>query len=130
VRSTEGLLELLPDAEQLRAKTEDVYETFRREGQGPAWVKFATLIAPDFDPADMPTTQGPPTPWRRAAVRPGTLPPARPAAGAGSLLSAFLSGYQRVATLPPDPERSIHRSDVLLGLTHQSDGPRSGVAAQ
>src|SRR6266700_4660434 len=56
------LLELLPDAEQLRAKTEDIYDTFRREGQGPAWLKFAALIDPDFDPAEMLAMQGPPTP--------------------------------------------------------------------
>jgi pimeloyl-ACP methyl ester carboxylesterase len=56
------LIELLPDAEQLRAQTEDVYETFRREGQGPAWMKFAALISPDFDPAEMFEAMGPPTP--------------------------------------------------------------------
>jgi clorobiocin biosynthesis protein CloN7 len=56
------LLELLPDAEQLRTQTEDVYETFRREGQPAAWMKFAKLVAPDFDPAEMPAMQAPPTP--------------------------------------------------------------------
>ncbi len=56
------LIELLPDAEQQRAQAQDVYETFRREGQGPAWMKFARLVAPDFDPAEMFAAQGPPTP--------------------------------------------------------------------
>ncbi len=56
------LLELLPDAEQLRAQTEDIYGTFCREGQGPAWLKFAALVSPDFDPAEMFAAQGPPTP--------------------------------------------------------------------
>ncbi len=56
------LIELLPDAERLRAQTEDVYDTFRREGQGPAWLKFAALISPDFDPAEMFAAQGPPSP--------------------------------------------------------------------
>jgi clorobiocin biosynthesis protein CloN7 len=55
------LLELLPDAEQLRAQTEDIYDTFRREGQGPAWMKFAALVDPDFDPAEMFASQGPPS---------------------------------------------------------------------
>jgi pimeloyl-ACP methyl ester carboxylesterase len=55
------LLELLPDAAELRAKTEDIYDTFRREGQGPAWMKFAALISPDFDPAEMFEAMGPPT---------------------------------------------------------------------
>ena len=55
------LLELLPDAEQLREQTEDIYDTFRREGQGPAWLKFATLVDPDFDPAEMFALQGPPS---------------------------------------------------------------------
>jgi len=56
------LIELLPEADQLRAQTEDVYDTFRREGQGPAWLKFAALISPNFDPADMPALQTPPSP--------------------------------------------------------------------
>jgi aminoglycoside phosphotransferase (APT) family kinase protein len=34
----------------------------------------------------------------------------------GRLLPALLSGYRRTAALPPDPERSIRRSAVLLGL--------------
>jgi pimeloyl-ACP methyl ester carboxylesterase len=55
------LNELLPEAEQLRAKVEDIYDTFRREGQGPAFLKFVALISPDFDPAQMFADQGPPS---------------------------------------------------------------------
>ena len=56
------ILELLRDYEELRAQTEDIYETFRREGQGPAFFKFIAMIDPDFDPAEMMAAQGPPTP--------------------------------------------------------------------
>lgn len=56
------MLELLPDAEQLRAKTEDIYDMFRRESQGPVWLKFAALVSPDFDPAEMMAAEGPPSP--------------------------------------------------------------------
>jgi pimeloyl-ACP methyl ester carboxylesterase len=57
------LIELLPDAEQVRARVEDVYDTFRREGQGPAWMKFGAVVAGDapFDPAQMVPDQGPPS---------------------------------------------------------------------
>ena len=55
------LLELLPDAEQRRAQVEDIYDTFRREGQGPAWMKFSALVAPDFDPAELLASEGPPS---------------------------------------------------------------------
>ena len=34
------LLELLPDAEEQRAATEDIVETFHRDGIGAAWMKF------------------------------------------------------------------------------------------
>lgn len=34
------LLELLPDALEQRAATDDIIETFRRDGQGAAWMKF------------------------------------------------------------------------------------------
>jgi pimeloyl-ACP methyl ester carboxylesterase len=34
------LLELLPDAAEQRALTEDIVETFRQHGQGAAWMKF------------------------------------------------------------------------------------------
>src|SRR5207247_10655479 len=57
------LLHLLPDAERQRAQVEDVYDTFRREGQGPAWLKFAALIVgdTDLDPAQLFPDQGPPS---------------------------------------------------------------------
>jgi clorobiocin biosynthesis protein CloN7 len=55
------LIELLPEAEQLRARTKDVYDTFLREGRGPALMKFFALVSPDFDPAQMPADQEPPT---------------------------------------------------------------------
>ncbi|MFJ4460138.1 alpha/beta fold hydrolase [Streptomyces sp. NPDC088928] len=34
------VMELLPDAAEQRAMTEDIIETFHREGQGAAWMKF------------------------------------------------------------------------------------------
>jgi pimeloyl-ACP methyl ester carboxylesterase len=36
------LLELLPDADEQRAETNDIVETFRRDGTVAAWVKFMT----------------------------------------------------------------------------------------
>src|SRR5262249_12795230 len=56
------LLELLPDADQLKAQAQDVYDTFRREGQGPDWMKFGKLVDPDFNFAEMMAAMGPPTP--------------------------------------------------------------------
>jgi pimeloyl-ACP methyl ester carboxylesterase len=38
------LLELLPDAAERRAATDDIVETFHREGVGPAWGKFMENI--------------------------------------------------------------------------------------
>ncbi|MFD5187376.1 alpha/beta fold hydrolase [Streptomyces sp. NPDC058357] len=35
------VMELLPDAAEQRAMTEDIIETFHREGQGAAWMKFS-----------------------------------------------------------------------------------------
>jgi clorobiocin biosynthesis protein CloN7 len=62
------ILELLPDAERHFAEVEDVYDTFRREGQGPAFMKFMASIDPDLDPAEMMAAQGPPTPEMIANV--------------------------------------------------------------
>ncbi|MFC5747288.1 alpha/beta fold hydrolase [Actinomadura rugatobispora] len=41
------LLDLLPDAAERHAATEDIVETFHRDGAGAAWVKF--MIAAGFD---------------------------------------------------------------------------------
>jgi pimeloyl-ACP methyl ester carboxylesterase len=38
------VMELLPEAAERRAVTEDIIETFRREGQGPAFAKFLASI--------------------------------------------------------------------------------------
>jgi pimeloyl-ACP methyl ester carboxylesterase len=43
------LLELLPDAEQQRAGSRDIIETFHRDGHQAAWLKF--MIFAGFDPA-------------------------------------------------------------------------------
>lgn len=50
------LLELLPDADQQRANTEDLIATFHRDGPEAAWVKF--LINAGFDLSD--PSVGPP----------------------------------------------------------------------
>lgn len=50
------LLELLPDAEQRRAETEDLIETFHRDGPEAAWVTFLTNAG--FDMSD--PSVGPP----------------------------------------------------------------------
>jgi pimeloyl-ACP methyl ester carboxylesterase len=43
------LLELLPDAEAQRAATEDIIETFHRDGIAAAWFKFMTNAGFDMD---------------------------------------------------------------------------------
>lgn len=41
---------LLPDAEEARAGFQDIYETYRRSGAGPAWQKFSTLTGMSVRP--------------------------------------------------------------------------------
>jgi pimeloyl-ACP methyl ester carboxylesterase len=50
------LLELLPDAAEQRAATDDIIETFRRHGQGAAWMKF--MHNAGFDSDDSAGTDG------------------------------------------------------------------------
>ncbi|GAA2429411.1 alpha/beta hydrolase [Actinomadura vinacea] len=52
------LLELLPDAADRRATTEDIIETFHRDGVGAAWMKFMTTAGFDLSADDAPS--GPP----------------------------------------------------------------------
>ncbi|MFG2624817.1 alpha/beta fold hydrolase [Streptomyces sp. NPDC048473] len=44
------VMELLPDAAEQRAMTDDIVETFHREGQGAAWMKF--MAGAGFDSGD------------------------------------------------------------------------------
>src|SRR5271165_1603784 len=64
------LLELLPDAAAQRAKTDDVIETFHRQGVGAAWMKF--MANAGFDTG------------RQGAPRPPGEPPEQDAGAAGS----------------------------------------------
>lgn len=48
------LLELLPDAAEQRAATEDIVETFHRQGVGAAWMKFMVNAGFDLAGGDAP----------------------------------------------------------------------------
>jgi pimeloyl-ACP methyl ester carboxylesterase len=52
------LLELLPDAAEQRAKTDDIVATFHTQGVGAAWMKFMTLAGFDIGGEGAPS--GPP----------------------------------------------------------------------
>jgi pimeloyl-ACP methyl ester carboxylesterase len=52
------LLELLPDADAQRAATDDIVETFHRDGPGAAWAKF--MVNAGFDLGDQGAPAGPP----------------------------------------------------------------------
>ncbi|WP_188195388.1 alpha/beta fold hydrolase [Nonomuraea sp. SYSU D8015] len=52
------LLELLPDAAERRAATEDIIATYRRDGVGAAWVKFMVTAGFDLEAEGAPA--GPP----------------------------------------------------------------------
>jgi clorobiocin biosynthesis protein CloN7 len=61
------LAELLPEPARLRSEIQDVYDTYRSHGQGPAWAKFmacAGFAAPSADgpPADDAPAQSPAPP--------------------------------------------------------------------
>ncbi|MFC5804205.1 alpha/beta fold hydrolase [Streptomyces formicae] len=57
------LLELLPDAAEQRAATDDIIETFHREGMGAAWMKFMSNAGFDLGGDDEPAPpQGEPSP--------------------------------------------------------------------
>ncbi|MEJ8657344.1 MULTISPECIES: alpha/beta hydrolase [Streptomyces] len=49
------VLELLPDAAAQRAATDDIVETFHRDGPGPAWMKFMTNAGFDLGGDGAPT---------------------------------------------------------------------------
>jgi len=117
------LLELLPDAAQQRAKTEDVIETFHREGLGAAVMKF--MVNAGFQVG---TTQGAP-----AAAAPA---PQQVANGTRFVVHEMrgTAGYQPdIAALSRGPARVVvgigatsgglitHRTSValaeLLGVT-------------
>jgi pimeloyl-ACP methyl ester carboxylesterase len=64
------LLELLPDAEQQRANTEDIIDTFHADGMEAAWFKF--MVNAGFDTSMMAKMPEPPEPTgqdRREAER-------------------------------------------------------------
>jgi pimeloyl-ACP methyl ester carboxylesterase len=56
------LLELLADAADQRANTEDIIETFHRHGIGAAWMKFMTTAGFDIGGDDAPVPPGEPSP--------------------------------------------------------------------
>lgn len=59
--------ELLPDAEQQRAATEDMIETFHRDGPGAAWAKFMANAGFDMADPDSGAPVGPePSPEQQA----------------------------------------------------------------
>ena len=55
------LLELLPDAAEQRAKTDDIVDTFRRQGVGAAWMKFMTNAGFDVGGGGAPGPAGEPS---------------------------------------------------------------------
>ncbi len=55
------LLELLPDAADQRARTDDIIETFHRQGVGAAWAKFMTNAGFDVGGDGAPGPAGPPS---------------------------------------------------------------------
>lgn len=58
------LVGLLPDAARVRAATDEVYDTYRSQGQGPAWAKFLIVggfQAPAADAPREPAGQEPPS---------------------------------------------------------------------
>ncbi|GAA3836058.1 alpha/beta hydrolase [Sphaerisporangium flaviroseum] len=101
------LLELLPDAPEQRAGVDDVVETFHREGQGAAWMKF--MVNAGFDLG----AEGAPTP-----------PPGEPSeqdlADAARFFGHELRGTTRyvpdVAALTAGPAR------VVVGIGVSSGG--------
>ena len=68
------LMELLPDPERQRAATEDIIETFHREGPPAAWMKFMVNAGFDVD-QDSGAPVGPPPSYRRAGQATGRHDP-------------------------------------------------------
>jgi pimeloyl-ACP methyl ester carboxylesterase len=60
------LMELLPDPERQRAATEDIIETFHREGPPAAWMKFMRNAGFDVDQDSSAPVGPPPTPDEQA----------------------------------------------------------------
>lgn len=61
------LLDLLPNAEQHRAATDDIIETFHRDGPGAAWAKFMSHAGFDMTDPSMAPPPGPePSPEEQA----------------------------------------------------------------
>ncbi|MDP4501347.1 alpha/beta fold hydrolase [Nonomuraea turcica] len=56
------VLELLPDAAERRAGTEDIIETYQREGVGAAWMKFMITAGFDLEAEGAPDAPQEPTP--------------------------------------------------------------------
>jgi pimeloyl-ACP methyl ester carboxylesterase len=56
------VLELLPDAAERRAGTEDIIATYQREGVGAAWVKFMITAGFDLEAEGAPGAPQEPTP--------------------------------------------------------------------
>jgi pimeloyl-ACP methyl ester carboxylesterase len=101
------VLELLPDAAERRAVTEDIVQTHEREGVGAAWLKF--MIAAGFDLGAEGAPAGPPG-----------EPSAQDLANSARFFRHELRGTTRyvpdVAKLTADPAR------VLVGVGVDSGG--------
>src|SRR5262245_14922222 len=95
-------LELLPDREQRRAATQEIYETYRREGVGPAMAKF--LAGTGLQPPAPP--QGQPTPEMTEGM-----------ARMGRNVDLFLAhGLRRISAYLPDiPALRNGSTNVVVG---------------
>jgi hypothetical protein len=63
------LLELLPDADEQRVRTDGIVETFRRHGQAAAWMQFMRNAG--FDADDSGAVSDPPGPPSEQAIADG-----------------------------------------------------------
>jgi pimeloyl-ACP methyl ester carboxylesterase len=103
------IVAFLPDAERRRAQIQDLYETYLREGQGAAWIKFFALMVPDGAP--------PPDPKEVFGDAPPT--PEMIATGERMLSRSLLptSGFE------PDPEALGALADrIVIGVGATSAG--------
>jgi len=60
---------LLPDAEQARARFQEIYDTYRDQGIGPAWQRFAAFTGLAAPPQDGDAAPAPPSPDEVATSR-------------------------------------------------------------
>ncbi|MGW2561595.1 alpha/beta fold hydrolase [Streptomyces sp. NPDC001514] len=101
------LLELLPDAAEQRAATDDIVETFHHKGAGPAWMKF--MAHAGFDIGE----EGAPTP-----------PPGEPSeqqlADSARFFAHELRGTARY--LPDIPALAAGPTRVAVGIGAASGG--------